>query len=142
MATSQTAEYPWVFREENEWEGETWKVYFEVDAESDYKIQRLQELIVFHDHLDQFSFRQIEEIPRNFQQSHENSEEDYCECEDVDDDEYEDCDCEYDVEGYYPAEQFATIDVEVLDEALAYFENQEWNSQADNPLYKLRLFNL
>lgn len=135
MAKTQTADYPWVFTENNEWEGEVWKVYFEVTTELDYKIQKVKDSLVMRGLEDQFSLRQIEEIPEKF----DNSESEDCEYGD-------DCgDCSYyceDSDGYYPAEQYGTVNEESLQSVLDFFESQAWKQDVDNPLYKLGLFDL
>lgn len=124
-----TEKYFWQFDEENDWEGETWTVFFTANEEQNEKIIELREL----NQDSAYVFSQIDNFPETFNDIHES--EDYW-CEDHGDECDEDCEEEYGDTGYFPREQFIELTDSLLDDAIDKLKREV----EDNPLYKLGLF--
>lgn len=127
----------WALREDNEWEGESWTVYFEAPTEYSKELKRLKRLIRAQGDESPYELRRVKEIP-----SHLIAEEDP-EDEDLEDDEDydEDCDDDFDdEEGYHPAHSVYEFKPDNLPLAISYFERGDSESDDDDPLYKLGFF--
>lgn len=136
MAENTTENTFWVFTENNEWEGEIWKVYFTATPEISAKVHELKEFLDAEGYDATYALEQVEGIPTEFDDG------ELEECEYADEDE-EDCgDCDYcgGSEGYYAPESEGEINVTILDEALEHYKTENRNEDSD-PLYKLGLFN-
>lgn len=138
MATGTAEKQVWLFIEDNEWEGERWKVWFEADASLEDKLEELKVLIRRHNP-DAYSLKQMDELPESYSNGPE-------ECKYGDDAEFdgEGCgDCDYccGSEGYFEPESQGELNGEILTEALEYYRSEGWNGDGDDPLYKLNLFN-
>lgn len=141
MAKSAVEKQSWLFIEDNEWEGERWKRWFEADGALEERLEALKLLLQRHaPH--SYSLRQVDEIPESFAAGLEE-----CESLSYDDEGSEDweegCgDCGYcsGSEGYYEAEAEAELNGEVLELAIGYYEAQGWKRGGEDPLYKLGLF--
>lgn len=135
----------WLFIEDNEWEGERWKVYFRAPAELTAQLEALQEF-VNGDEDGPYELRSVSKIPKKLDdgrpQECEYAEDYEGDEEDGDEADEEGCgDCDYccGSEGYYPAESELELKVEVLTEALDYYDHGDPDRDQD-PLYKLGLF--
>jgi len=126
----------WAFREENEWEGETWTSYFEVPEAHFADLVRLKELLDAEPSECPYELRRVKEIPTIVEE--EEADEDYEEGDEDYDDDWDDDD---EPERYHPAR--AVYDLSnfgQVTKAIHYFENGGFESGESDPLYKLGLF--
>jgi hypothetical protein len=120
MATPYSLPTVWAFTEENDWEGETWTVYFEAPDTLYSSLERLQNLLEAVG-VDTYELYEVEDFPSEYAYSDEPGEE----------------------EGrYHPFEQKLALSAPALTAALAYWEDHiEAEERGDgDSLYKLGLF--
>jgi len=122
----------WALREDNEWEGETWVVYFEVPAEHLEAMRRLRDLIDEEGDESHYELRRVKEIPL--------IEEPEAELDDESEDDDYDEDFDEEPNSYHPAKSVYDFQPERLALTLGYYEGQGWDSGEDDPLYKLGFF--
>ena len=136
---SQAKTQVWRFIEENEWEGERWKRWFEASAELEDKLSELKGLLEKH-FPDTYMLKQVNEFP----ESYDDGQLEECEYADTLEDGEEECgDCDYcgGAESYFAPEGEGELNVETLELALEYYRGEGWNGDGQDPLYKLNLFN-
>lgn len=109
----------WSFTEENDWEGESWTVFFSTtDPELSEKVEQLEEYLEAEPDESPYELYEIEELP--------------------DEDELED---DEDGEGYYDPEAIRELVPVKLELALEFFaQGGPENTKLEDPLYKLGLF--
>lgn len=135
---SQAKTQVWRFTEENEWEGERWKVWFEAPVELEEKLKELKALLKEHTP-DNYWLKQVDDFP----DSYDDGQLEECEYVGELEDGEEECgDCDYcgGAEGYFAPEGEGELNVETLELALEYYRGEGWNGDGQDPLYKLRLF--
>lgn len=129
----------WRFTEENEWEGERWKVWFAAPAELEEKLSELKGLLKEH-FPDTYMLKQVDGFP----ESYDDGVLEECEYADELEDGEEECgDCDYcgGAEGYFAPEGEGELNTETLELALEYYRGEGWKGNGEDPLYKLNLFN-
>jgi len=124
----------WALREENDWEGETWTVYFEVPEAHFADLKRLKELLDAESDESPYELRRVKEIPVIVEEEEADESED-------DDDYDDDWDDDDEPERYHSARSVYDIsNFERVTEAISFFENGGFEGGGDDPLYKLGLF--
>lgn len=139
--TATSEESFWALREDNEWEGETWTVYFSAPEEHRKELKRLKRLLKDEGDESPYELRRVQEIPAHLLEDEdpegdgdfEEDEESWADGYDDDfDDEEDEC--------YHPAYSVHSLNAERLAEAIGYFEAGGSKTDDDDPLYKLGLF--
>lgn len=112
---ADSSERLWRFEENNEWEGERWRVFFYASEEAGSKVEALA-AVLSAEKDSPYELRRITKLPAKIASKGSKS------------------------SGYYPRNQVGKLREELLEDAIQHWSAENCLEADDDPLYKLGLF--